>query len=246
MTGLLLCLSVVLLSGCNEVDIQSHWRSSSIVMDGSRQGWSEDVRYLDKDSQVLVTIMNDKRYLYIRMTTRNETTKRLFLRTGFTLWIDDSGGTNKKFGIQFPLPRQSYMPGSMPDYKPRTGIEDQLEDSRYNLAILHGDGGRRETMPVRQAEEREIFVNLTMEQSHLVYELKAPLDNASDTGIIGVKFESGKLERPSGRGGGGGKGGGRGGGRGGGGRGKGGQYSGSPPQAIEVWAMVHLADNKVL
>jgi hypothetical protein len=134
----------------------------------------------------------------------------------------------------------------MPDHKPRTGMEDKLADSQHNLAILRGSDGSRQTMPVQQAEESGIYTSLTMHQSILVYELKVPLPSASANKIIGIKFESGKPNRPSGNGASrGGKRGGRGGhggGGGGGGKGKGGRGGGSQVQAINIQARVYLAE----
>ncbi len=256
-TVLALCSAAVLLSGCNEVEMQSQWRSKPIGMDGSLAGWPEDVQYFDKNSRMLVSIMNDENTLYIRLVTRSETTKRMFFRAGFTLWIDDSGGSDKKFGIQFPLSRQSRMPGTMPDHKPRTGMEEKLADSQYNLAVLNGPNQKRQTMSVQRARDQDIYTGLYLRQNHLIYELKVPLPDSAESRILGIGFETGSLKRSSGQGGsgggkGGGKGGGGGGGRGGGGRSgggsgdsKGGQHGGGRPQAVEIWARVHLADKDV-
>ncbi len=234
--------AAVLLTGCNEVKMQSKWRSKPIALDGSIAGWPESIQYFDEDSKTLFSIVNDADDLYIRIVTRSETSKRLILRKGFTVWIDDPGSTDKKLGIRFPLARQNHMPGSIPDHKPRTGIEEKLADSRYNLAILRGSEGKRQTMPVQQARALGIYTSLNMHQSILVYELKIPIPSASVDKIIGMGFESGKPDRSSGRGGSrGGKGGGRGGGGHGGGRDKGGQHGGSRAQAVEILARVHLA-----
>lgn len=100
----IILLATIPLTGCNEVEMQSQWRTKPIAMDGSRAGWPEDVQYFDKDSKMHVSIMNDENNLYIRLLTRSETTKRMFLRAGFTIWIDDTGDTEKNFGVQFRLP----------------------------------------------------------------------------------------------------------------------------------------------
>ena len=86
----------------------------------------------------------------------------------------------------------------------------------------------------------------------MIYELKVPLTVSEGNNIIGVGFETGKIERPSGKGssgggrggGGGGKGGGGGGGKGGKNMGgKGGAHGGGSQQPVEIWAKVHLAEN---
>jgi len=235
------------LSGCSEVNLESNWRSKPIALDGSIAGWPEDVQYFDEKSKTLLSIVNDADDLYIRIVTRSETSKRLIFGKGFTVTIDDPGSNDNKFGIRFPLARQNRIPGSIADHKPRTGIEDKLADSRYNLAILRGSEGKRQTMPVQQAHASGIYTSLSMQQGILVYELKVPLPRVSADKIVAIGFQSGKPDRSSGGGGSrGGKGGGRGGGghgggNGGGGRGKGGQHGGSQAQAVEILARVHLA-----
>ena len=174
----------------------------------------------------------------------------LVLRAGFTVWIDDTGGTDKIFGVQFPLAKAKQNGRSNPDYKPRTGMKDILEDSLYNLAILSGAEGNRQTMPTIKAEGLGIYPRLELDKGYLVYELKVPLTVAKDIKTIGVGFETGKLESPSGKGSSGGSGRGQGGGgggkgKGGGGKkmgGKNGSHGGDKPKAIEMWAKVHLAE----
>ncbi len=245
-------LAAISLTGCNEVELQSQW-TEPLTLGGSNTGWPENPQYFDEDSRVRVSLMNDDDNLYIQLLTRNQTTKMLFLRAGFTVWLDDSGDTGKQFGLQFPLARQSQMRGRMSDHKARSGMEEMLEDSQYSLAILNGEGGTRQTMATTKAAEMGIYVRLKMQQGYLIYELKIPLTVSADNNIIGVGFETGKIERRSGKGssgGGGGGGGGGGRGRGGGGGkggkntgGQGGAHGGGSQQPVEIWAKVHLAEN---
>ncbi len=159
------------------------------------------------------------------------------------MWIDNAGGTEKKFGLQFPLARESQMRGSMPDHTPRNGMEEMVADSRYNLAILNGPEETRQTMPTSKAGEIGIYVRLEMQQGYLIYELKVPLTGIENNKTIGVGFETEKIARPSGKGS---SSGGRGGmGRGGGGKkmgGKGGAQGGGSPKPIEIWVKVHMAE----
>ncbi len=242
-------LAAISLTGCNEVELQSQW-TEPVTLGGSNADWPENPQYFDEDSRVRVSLMNDDDNLYIRLITRDQTTMMLFLRGGFTVWIDDSGDTGKQFGLQFPLARQSQMRGRMSDHKARNDMEEMLEDSQYSLAILNGEEETRQTMAISKAAEMGIYSRLRMQQGYLIYELKVPLTVSAHNNSIGVGFETGKIERRSGKGssgggrGGGGKGGGGGGGRGGKNMGgKGGAHGGGSQQPIEIWAKVHLADN---
>ena len=247
---LVIFMAATFLAGCDEAELQSQWPSKPISIDGADVEWPEDGQYFDEESKLLVTIMNDENNIYIRWLTRNPTTKMLVLQVGFTVWIDETGGTSKTFGVQFPLAQPKQRGTINPDFKPRTEMEDILADSQYNLAILlNGLEGNRQTMPTTKAEELGIYPKLGLEKGYLVYELKMPLSAARDgRQIVGIGFETGSLERPSGqgsRGGGRGKGGGRGGkGSGGGNKkmgGNRGNHGGGSPEPIEMWAKVHLA-----
>ena len=241
---LIIFLASIFLSGCNEVEMYSQW-TEPVTLDGSDDAdWPENPQYFDEDSKVRVSIMNDDSSLYIRLLTGKQTGKLMFLRGGFTVWLDNTDGTGKQFGLQFPLPRKNQGRRSIPDHKSRNSMEEMLEDSQYSLAILNGPQKNRQTMSTSKAAEMGIYARLVMEQGALVYELKVPLTNSEDNKTIGVGFETVKIERPSGKGS--SAGGGKGGGRGGGGKkmgGQGGGHGGGKPQPIEIWLKVHLAEN---
>jgi hypothetical protein len=241
---LIILLAVISLAGCNEVELQSQW-TEPITLDGSNADWPENPQYFDEDSRVRVSLMNDDDNLYIRLLSRNQTTKMMFLRAGFTVWLDDAGNTRKKFGVQFPLARQNQMQGNITDHKPRNDMGEMLEDSLYSLAILSGPGETRQTMPTTKAAEMGIYARLEIQQGYLVYELKVPFTASEDNKTISVGFETGKIDRPAGKGSSGGGRGGRGGGGKGGKKmgGKGGAHGGGSTQPIEIWAKVHLAEN---
>ncbi len=243
---LVIFMVATFLAGCDEAELQSQWPSEPISIDGADVEWPEDGQYFDEGSKLLVTIMNDKNNIYIRWLTRNKTTKMLVLQAGFTVWIDETGGTSKTFGVQFPLAKPKQRGTINPDFKPRTEMEDILADSQYNLAILSGLEGNRQTMPTSKAEELGIYLRLGLEQGYLVYELKMPFSAArDDLQIVGIGFETGKFERPFGQGS---KGGGR--GKGSGGRkkkmgGNRGTHGGGSPEPIEMWAKVYLAGKPI-
>jgi hypothetical protein len=246
--ALILLLASTSLTGCNEVEMQSQWTEPT-AMDGSNANWPEIPQYFDEKSKIRVSMMNDDENLYIRLMSRKESVKMLFLRAGFTVWIDDTGDNRKKFGLQFPLARQSQQQSS--DYMARNSMEEMLEDSNYSLAILKGLGETRQTMPTSEAaRQMGIFARLEIQQGYLVYELKVPVTAAKGSQIIGIGFETGTIKKPSAKrssgGGRGGGGGGRGGGKGGGGKkraGTGGGHGGNSPQPIEIWAKVHIAES---
>ncbi len=253
-TFIILLISLFL-SGCDEVEMQSQWTEPLTLEGSDYSDWPEKPQYFDDDSKVRVSLMNDDTFLYIRLLSRSHKSKMLFIRGGFTVWLNNSGNSEEQFGLQFPLPRQKMMRGSAADHKSRNSMEDMLEDSQYSLAILSGQDETRETMPTSKAAEMGIYARLQVEEGYLVYELKVPLPltTSKDDKIIGIGFESGKITRPSGGGSSAGRSGGRGGGGGGKGSrggskmgGNGGSHGGGSPKPIAIWGRVHLADNAFL
>lgn len=241
-----LCLASIALTGCNEAEIQSQWIEAN-TLDGINSNWPEAPQYFDENSKIRVSMMNDEKNLYIRLMSRKQSVKMLFLRAGFTVWIDETGDSRKIFGLQFPLARKSERQAS--DHKARNNMENMLEDSNYSLAILKGPQKTRQTMPTSEAaRQMGIFARIEMQQGYLVYELKIPVLAAEGSKIIGIGFETGTIKKSSGKGssggGRGGGGGGRGGGKGGGGTKRaGGGHGGNSPQPIEIWAKVHIAES---
>lgn len=99
-------LLVIFIGGCDEVELQSQWREDPITIDGIGTDWAQNTPYLNEKPRILVSVMNDKENLYIRLMTRDRQAQMMFIRAGFITWIDDGGGTEKKFGVQFPIASQ--------------------------------------------------------------------------------------------------------------------------------------------
>ena len=213
---------------------------------------ARDQPYLDEESKVLMTILNDEKNIYIRLLTRNLATQRIFLQAGLTTWIDYRGGDDKKFGVRFPLARKSYSQASRSqDHKPRNGMQEVLADSQHSLAILYSppEGRAVRSISKTEAAERGILATIDIRQGYMVYELQVPYSVTGDNKTVGIGFETGTMKRPSGKGqgqsgsgrGGGGKGSGGGGMKGKGGQSGGKHSGGSRPEAFEMWAHVSLA-----
>ncbi|MBU1233326.1 MAG: hypothetical protein KKD01_02455 [Proteobacteria bacterium] len=197
---IVLLLAVLPLSGCDDtVNLKSQWRTRPITIDGSGADWSETGQYLDEKSRVLISVMNDEDNIYVRLLLRSKESQMMFLRAGAITWIDDAGGTRKKFGVQFPLAKQNhFMRGTMRDYKPRNSMQDLLEDSKQTLSILKSqeDCGQVPTIFMSEAAEMGVYVSLGMEADYMIYELQVPCRASAGNKIVGIGFETGKTERP--------------------------------------------------
>ncbi len=236
-----------LLGGCNTLELQSTW-AKPVTPGDKNSDMLQSATYFDEDSRVRVSILNNEDTLYIQLVTREQKTKMLFLRAGFTVWIDTKGDATRDFGLLFPMPKTRVTPRS-PDHNSRGSMKNMVEDSQYSLAILNGMTEGRQTMLKEKAAEQGIHVRLRNQYDYLIYELQLPLERLAGNDTISIGFESGSMKMAGGRGSGGG-GGGKGGGKGGG-RGKGGMSGaqdgasrgGTPPKPVEIWAQVRLADS---
>jgi hypothetical protein len=93
---------VITFAGCGDQQINSKWRSQNITIDGNDSDWGNSLVFYD-DINSLVGVQNDNDYLYLCLVTTDQQLERRILRTGLTIWFDNSGKGDKKFGIRFPL-----------------------------------------------------------------------------------------------------------------------------------------------
>jgi hypothetical protein len=215
----------------------SQLRDAAIVTDGEFGDWYGNLQPVG-EHPVSMQALNDKDFLYLRLTASDAGTRMEIMRLGLTVWFDPAGGDKKKFGIRYPAVEH----GSGP-----SGEEGERGGGRHGPGRGHG-GGEAGMEPPHPADRVDILgpgkddarslthqflsgvdVAVRVDQGVLQYELKVPLARSEDHPYaigtepgktIGVGLETGKFQQPSseGRGGGGGFGG-MGGGRGGGGMG---------------------------
>jgi hypothetical protein len=191
---------------------------------------------------------------------------------GLTVWFDPAGGRNKSFGIRFPVREKA------PKEPGRKTGEPPAEGGLEPTDIPPGPamtGSVVEIIPSEKGAPRRvgleaaggIEVSIEPSSGFLVYELKIPLVRseavplavgASPGGVVGIGFETGKIDRrigprpeSVGRPGGvdtppmgGPAGGGMGRGRGGMGPGGGRDMEPDLPKDLKLWAFVRLASSK--
>jgi hypothetical protein len=251
---------LLLLFGCNGLELQSHWTSQPLPINGERSAAWDSVMIRIEGKPFMTGILNDGAYLYLTLVTNDRSLQRQIMFRGLTAWFDYKGGDDKRFGIHFPRPPQmGFLSGRPPEENAR-GPE--------------GDSGWMQRMPPVDTTEAEIIgpgegehhrenlthltqvqVKVTVSTEGLTYQLRVPLlDNGREPYAIGARpgtvigiglsagaRESQRAERSGGgdeeRGG--GMGGGRRGGRGGGQRSAGSQAA----EPLNVWAKLHLAES---
>jgi len=260
---LLLC-SLGIWASCGSMKMESHWSNQEVAVDGANTEWQGLLSPLD-DNQTSIGFQNDDEFLYVALITTNHGVQRQIMGRGVTFWFDREGGSDKTFGVRYPLGFEG-QPPSMSE-RPEQGEQQDLrrmEASHGGSELeIHGPG-RDEQHRMTFAETGGIDVRFHLKNDTLVYELKMPLADkgrhpfaietspGSQIGV-GVGTPNDLLaRRMSGDITDGDDGGGRPGGEGFGGRrgfprGEGGpsmQRRGPRPEPLEFWATVHLATNE--
>lgn len=249
---------VILFVSCGTMEMASNWRDREIKIDGYQDDWRDALTYLEK-KKISVGLFNDDSFLYACIVTGDRRIRSQLLRRGFTIWFDEKGGKDKKFGIRYPIGMEDMGPtkmGEMMGDQQEGRIRD-LQLSRLNDVEILGPGKedrRREAISQLKGLEIKLVTNVDL----MIYEIKIPLfyddqnsfSVASNPGdIVGIGLETAKIDKEFMREqmretGGGGMEGGRGGMRGGGRRSGGGGRPGGGmqmPEQLDFWAKVELA-----
>jgi hypothetical protein len=180
---MILVLLSVFISGCGKPKLYSKWRNRQITIDGKFEDWQNDIAYYDENTRVSIGVINDDTYLYICLITRNRGLMEQLMMSGFNVWFDPEGGSDKVFGIHFPLGMQAKgMPmevGSgdsiLSDKKDLKEHSEMFQESWQQIEIIGPGKEERYTALIEAIEKDGISVKMGSEKGYFVYELKVPL-----------------------------------------------------------------------
>lgn len=246
------------LAGCrtfNTFSTESRPLDHQVIVDGKTEDWGGDL-FVAEGERIELGFLNDRENLYVCLLTTDNFVRAQILMQGLTVWFDSKGGTNKVFGIKFPVglpPGERKMP--LGDNPEGPDLENLPKVPMTEMEIIRPE--KEPAQKLNVAEARGIEVKVVPSSGLIVYELKIPLVKTEQHPIavgvepgktIGIGFETPKFDpsqMPRRRGG-GIPGGGRppmGGGAGQegmGGYGRGFQL----PEGLKMWAIVSLAQGQ--
>jgi hypothetical protein len=243
------------LAGCatfRTFSTESRTPDHPIVVDGKADDWVGNL-YVVEGERIELGFLNDQEYLYVCLFTTDTYSRAQIMMQGLTIWFDPKGGTEKAFGIKFPLglpPGERKMPAGENPGEP--GLENLPQVAMTEMEIIPSENAPPQKMNLEDAKGVEI--KAIPSTGLLVYEFKIPLVRTEQHPIavgaepgkpIGIGFETTKLELSQTRRRGSGEipgGGGRPPIGGGSGRGMGG-FDRNPqvPEGMKIWAIVKLA-----
>ncbi len=202
--GLLLSLSV-LIPACGGIEVTSTYRDRTIVIDGDGSEWAG--MPLRTQKNISFAVCNDSTYLYILLSTSDRGVQRQIMAAGLNLWFDATGGSDKTFGIHFPVgmqggQRPSFRDGDQEQNPGEPAQPPRMAEGAIREMELLGPG-KDDKMIVPLVEEKDILLKVSPGQGQLVYELRVPLVRdrlhprgigASLAGPVGVGVETPKFD----------------------------------------------------
>lgn len=212
--SIILCSASILLLlagfwGCSSgLQMQSFYREREIAIDGDLQDWEGALQYIEK-KHVMVGFYNDGEFLYVGFKTADRSIRRRIFALGLTLWFDNQGGREKRFGIRFPIgmmEQGGLRPRQFQRREWQSGGADSLQQRMAaNLRELEIIPGKDET-PIRMSisELKGLDIKLGTSNYDFEYELRIPLQRSTEHPYavsgeqgqtIGVGFETGEFSR---------------------------------------------------
>jgi hypothetical protein len=202
---LVLLVFPLLVTGCGDQEINSHWYNGNIKIDGNQEDWGNTINFF-KDENIGIGIQNDSDNVYICLVTSNRAHIIRALRNGLTIWIDPQN-KNRTYGIKYPIGMSNdmmfnYQQNQNGDYQDMGSMMKKYESSLNEFELVNKDGELLSGIPVKNDYGIELKVNITRDQ--LVYELKIPLDHSINKGFfvnttpgspIRLGFEEGKFDK---------------------------------------------------
>ena len=227
---------------CKTIQLDSRWIDRKISFEGKAAEWNDIIQY-PQDAKFGIGVMNDDKYLYLCMTSWDQTVTSKIMHMGFTAWFETKSGKGKPMGIHYPI--------GMAKSGFRRGLDQDTEVMKAKIleALEHIEilgPGKDDTCPTRTiiCESMGIITRIVSSEGNCVYEIKVPLNIDSTNkfaigvgkdDIVQVKLETSTLDaermknvagESAGQNSSGGMGGGGGGGMGGGMHGGGGGHGG--------------------
>jgi hypothetical protein len=117
--------------GCSAIEVTSQARQTEIEIDGKDNEWLNKITYYEKE-KIGVGIQNDGENFYVCIKTIDRATKMKMMMMGMTVWFDNKGGSDKTFGIRFPIGTATGM-----------NFRDPMNSSETEMGMSSGNSSRR-------------------------------------------------------------------------------------------------------
>ena len=164
--------------------LNSQWRDSAIMIDGSSADWDLPLPYFDSKSKLQYSVVNDAKYIYISIRTADDKAQMKIMRAGMDVWFDVTGKKKEVATVHFPLKTDPKL-----DMNPDpVDMEQQVVEkpdarkmkSDWSAAIkdIHTQGLKNIPATITQADSGKYGIQADINWDRtdvLIYELKVPL-----------------------------------------------------------------------
>jgi hypothetical protein len=208
-TLLAMCLLAISTFACEkQIELTSRWCDQEIDFDGPDEQWGPATIYAQKQ-KVSLTVFNDDECVYMRLYTRDRGVQGPVLMSGFTVWFNPDGGKSKAVGIHFPL--GMHGKGAPALSRDRHGAQamEYMTEEMNEMEILGPDEEPVRRMFLAEAASLGIDAGMDLVKGNLIYELKFPLvkndehpyavgiepEEITVSKMIGIGFETQKINR---------------------------------------------------
>lgn len=104
-------------------------------MDGTLAEWGPRLTALNNAPASMAALPTDS-LLYVAVLVRDQTLVRTIVERGLIIWVDPAGGTDRTYGVQYPMGLRRQQAGQS---SPQSSPQDLDAVSLDELEVLRGD-----------------------------------------------------------------------------------------------------------
>lgn len=172
---------LLLLGGCGgPSSLQSNSPSAPPTIDGALSEWGGALTYVD-DGTVSMNVVPTDSLLYVALSTQDQRLIRSVAKNGLIVWVDPRGGTQRTYGIQYPLGLRAQRAGRRGPRGSGTAGASRATATLDELALKELDVIRHDSTRIRIPAKFSsgLRAQATIDRGALVYELAIPVNAAS-------------------------------------------------------------------
>jgi len=204
----------IVLASCSKKPLHTsrQLENNDILISAESIEWINRL-YYDTKHKIAYGLFNNEDELVIRVMANDKATIMKMFMTGFTVWIDTTGGKKHHLGINYPMAhgRQKMGdPGNGPGHEPKAGSGSEWDEfihraeaslNSIELMGFNQEALNRTVLKSRVGDGITAWIDLKP-GAKMYYELKIPLEDLAEINylkqnLFSVGFESGKIDLPS-------------------------------------------------
>ncbi|GAB4379576.1 MAG: hypothetical protein Kow0042_29110 [Calditrichia bacterium] len=169
----------LLLFSCRPLKLSAVRVEKPIQIEGKTNDWPQAQPVVLADSGLTVRAAHDGTHLYLAITSEPVESRRAYLRSGITAWVDVNGGKSKQVEIRFPASRLvqtnrirgGFWQSLTAEEKKRAS--EKLEKQAKGVLVINRMNNRCRIFPAGELEEFQAASTRSRESR--IIEMKIPM-----------------------------------------------------------------------